>query len=86
VAIFASLKGIAMNQMQVFHVRKAEGHRRRAFVIRRDAQPLFYLSRTVDRAHQESVEGASEARGWTNASVFQKINGEMNVERQPEPF
>ena len=69
-----------MNQAQIFHIRKAEGHRRVAIVIRRDAQPFFHLGGTIDRAHQEAVEATSKSQGMSHQRAM--IDGHGAVERR----
>jgi len=69
---------IATNQAQVFHIGKAEGHRRVTFVIRRDAQPSLDLRGMVYRIRQEAVEATSEAKGMGHQRAM--IEGHGAVE------
>ena len=78
--VFIDLGRIATNQAQVFHIGIAEGHRRVAFVIGRDAQPSFDLRSMVYRIRQESVEATSEAQSMGHQGTM--IEGYRAVERR----
>jgi hypothetical protein len=77
-------KGDRNEPAQVFHIRKPDDHRRIAFGIRRDANRSSILGARLSALTKNRLRQHPRPRVWANASVFKKINREMNVECQTE--